>query len=145
MLKKTKIICTMGPTTEKEGILDDLIANGMNCARFNFSHGDHAEHLGRITAVREAAAKADKVISLILDTKGPEMRLGEFRPLRRNHVLNIGLHIIGDGFSSLLSAGEGRLPCAPQSVYVCSLCAAFKPFPEYLSVIDYGRRDLRRT
>ena len=69
----------MGPTTEKEGILDDLIANGMNCARFNFSHGDHAEHLGRITAVREAAAKADKVISLILDTKGPEMRLGEFR------------------------------------------------------------------
>ena len=79
MLKKTKIICTMGPTTEKEGILDDLIANGMNCARFNFSHGDHAEHLGRITAVREAAAKADKVISLILDTKGPEMRLGEFR------------------------------------------------------------------
>ena len=68
-----------GPTTEKEGILDDLIANGMNCARFNFSHGDHAEHLGRITAVREAAAKADKVISLILDTKGPEMRLGEFR------------------------------------------------------------------
>ncbi len=79
MLKKTKIICTMGPTTEKDGILDNLLANGMNCARFNFSHGDHAEHAGRIAAVRQAAAKADKLISLILDTKGPEMRLGEFR------------------------------------------------------------------
>ena len=93
MLKKTKIICTMGPTTEKEGILDDLIANGMNCARFNFSHGDHEEHLGRIAAVRRAAAKADKIISLILDTKGPEMRLGEFRDgkvmLEKGHTFTL--------------------------------------------------------
>lgn len=79
MLKKTKIICTQGPATEKPGILEALIENGMNCARFNFSHGNHAEHLGRINAVREAAKKAGKVISLILDTKGPEMRLGEFK------------------------------------------------------------------
>ena len=79
MLKKTKIVCTQGPSTEKPGVIDALIANGMNCARFNFSHGDHAEHLGRINMVREAAKKAGKVISLILDTKGPEMRLGEFK------------------------------------------------------------------
>ena len=79
MLKKTKIICTQGPSTEKPGVIDALLANGMNCARFNFSHGDHAEHLGRINMVREAAKKAGKVISLILDTKGPEMRLGEFK------------------------------------------------------------------
>ena len=79
MLKKTKIICTQGPSTEKPGVIDALIANGMNCARFNFSHGDHEEHLGRINMVREAAKKAGKVISLILDTKGPEMRLGEFK------------------------------------------------------------------
>ena len=79
MLKKTKIICTQGPATEKPGVVDALIENGMNCARFNFSHGDHAEHLGRINMVREAAKRAGKVISLILDTKGPEMRLGEFR------------------------------------------------------------------
>lgn len=78
MLKKTKIICTMGPATEREGVLDALIANGMNCARFNFSHGTHPEHQARIAAVREAAKKAGCVISLILDTKGPEMRLGEF-------------------------------------------------------------------
>ena len=79
MLKKTKIICTQGPATEKPGVIEALIENGMNCARFNFSHGDHAEHLSRINMVREAAKKAGKVVSLILDTKGPEMRLGEFR------------------------------------------------------------------
>lgn len=79
MLKKTKIICTQGPATEKPGVVDALIANGMNLARFNFSHGDHEEHLRRINMVREAAKKAGKVISLVLDTKGPEMRLGEFK------------------------------------------------------------------
>ena len=79
MLKKTKIICTQGPATDREGVVEGLIANGMNCARFNFSHGDHAGHLMRINRVREAAKKTKAVISLILDTKGPEMRLGEFK------------------------------------------------------------------
>lgn len=79
MLKKTKIICTQGPATEKPGVVEALIENGMNLARFNFSHGDHEEHLRRINMVREAAQKTGKVISLVLDTKGPEMRLGEFK------------------------------------------------------------------
>ena len=79
MLKKTKIICTQGPATDKPGVVDALIENGMNLARFNFSHGSHEEHLQRINRVREAAKKAGKVISLVLDTKGPEMRLGEFK------------------------------------------------------------------
>ena len=78
MLKKTKIICTQGPATDPDGIVDALIESGMNCARFNFSHGTHEEHLTRINKVRAAAERSGKVISLILDTKGPEMRLGEF-------------------------------------------------------------------
>ena len=78
MLKKTKIICTQGPATDPEGIVDALIENGMNCARFNFSHGTHEEHLARINKVRAAAERSGQVISLVLDTKGPEMRLGEF-------------------------------------------------------------------
>ncbi len=78
MRKKTKIICTMGPATEREGVLEALIAGGMNCARFNFSHGTHEEQAARIDAVRKAASKAGAVVSLLLDTKGPEMRLGEF-------------------------------------------------------------------
>ncbi len=68
----------MGPSTENQAILDALIENGMNVARFNFSHGDHAEHAGRIKQVRDSAKKAGKVISFVLDTKGPEMRLGTF-------------------------------------------------------------------
>ena len=79
MLKKTKIICTQGPATDAEGVVEKLIENGMNCARFNFSHGTHDEHLKRLNRVREAAKKTEKIISLILDTKGPEMRLGEFK------------------------------------------------------------------
>ncbi len=78
MLKKTKIICTQGPSTDVPGVIEKLIENGMNCARFNFSHGSHEEHKKRIHAVREAAKKTGKVVSMILDTKGPEMRLGEF-------------------------------------------------------------------
>lgn len=78
-LKKTKIVCTMGPATDKEGIIEDLIENGMNCARFNFSHGSHPEHLVRMKAVRDAARRTDCIVALLLDTKGPEMRLGEFK------------------------------------------------------------------
>lgn len=79
MFKKTKIVCTMGPTTDKPGVIEELLQNGMNCARFNFSHGDHAEQLGRINRVREAARRVDTILPLLLDTKGPEMRLGEFK------------------------------------------------------------------
>ena len=79
MLKKTKIICTQGPATDAPGVIEGLIANGMNAARFNFSHGDHAGHKKRIDAVKAAAKACGKIISLILDTKGPEMRLGLFK------------------------------------------------------------------
>ncbi len=79
MLKKTKIICTQGPATDAPGVIEGLIENGMNAARFNFSHGDHAGHQKRIDAVRTAAKKLGKIVALVLDTKGPEMRLGEFK------------------------------------------------------------------
>ena len=49
-MRKTKIICTLGPSTDKDGVLRELIANGMNVARFNFSHGSHEEHKGRLDA-----------------------------------------------------------------------------------------------
>jgi len=78
MMKKTKIICTMGPTTEKPGIIENMIEAGMNVARFNFSHGNHAEHSVRIAMVRAAARRVNKPVAILLDTKGPEMRLGDF-------------------------------------------------------------------
>ncbi len=78
MLKKTKIICTMGPSEEKDGIIEELLSNGMDIARFNFSHGSHAEHEGRMKRVRQAAKAKGHRVRLMLDTKGPEMRLGSF-------------------------------------------------------------------
>lgn len=78
-MKKTKIVCTMGPATDDPALLYDMISAGMDLARFNFSHGDHASHKMRIDMVREAAKKAGKPVALICDTKGPEMRLGTFR------------------------------------------------------------------
>ena len=79
MIKKTKIICTQGPSTDQPGVVEQLIEHGMNLARFNFSHGTHEDHLMRINRVRDAAKKLGKVVSLVLDTKGPEVRLGEFK------------------------------------------------------------------
>ena len=78
-MKKTKIICTMGPSTDDAALLADMMRAGMDLARFNFSHGTHEEHARRAELVRKAAAEVDKPIALIADTKGPEMRLGIFK------------------------------------------------------------------
>ncbi|WP_312520289.1 pyruvate kinase [Anaerospora sp.] len=77
-MKKTKIVCTMGPMTDKPEVIEQMITAGMNVARFNFSHGTHAEQGSRMNLVRSAAQKAGIPIGLMLDTKGPEMRLGLF-------------------------------------------------------------------
>lgn len=77
MLKKTKIVCTVGPSTDKPGILQALIRGGMDVARFNFSHGSHQDHARRIAMVRAAAEECRVPVALMLDTKGPEMRIGK--------------------------------------------------------------------
>ena len=77
-MRKTKIVCTLGPSTDQPGILRQLLENGMNVARFNFSHGDYAEHKGRLDTLRALSAELDVPVPAMLDTKGPEIRLGEF-------------------------------------------------------------------
>ncbi|MBQ1182529.1 MAG: pyruvate kinase, partial [Phascolarctobacterium sp.] len=77
-MKKTKIICTVGPSTDNVELLGRMMQAGMDLARFNFSHGSHEEHGKRLAMVREAAAKVGKVVATVADTKGPEMRLGMF-------------------------------------------------------------------
>ncbi len=74
--KRTKIVCTMGPSTEDEGVLRQLIESGMNVARFNFSHGSHEYHKAGIERVRRVAAEVGKPVAILLDTKGPEVRTG---------------------------------------------------------------------
>ena len=79
-MRKTKIICTIGPASEKREILSQIIEAGMNVSRHNFSHGDHEEHAGRINLVKELAKEYNKEIAVMLDTKGPEIRTGKFEP-----------------------------------------------------------------
>ena len=73
-MRKTKIVCTIGPASESPEMLEKLILAGMNVARLNFSHGDHAEHKARIDNIRMIAKKLDKTVAILLDTKGPEIR-----------------------------------------------------------------------
>ena len=78
-MRKTKIICTLGPSTDKDGVLRELVANGMNVARFNFSHGSYEEHKGRLDMLKAIRAELNKPVAALLDTKGPEIRLKEFK------------------------------------------------------------------
>ena len=79
MLKKTKVVCTIGPASESEEMLEKLMLAGMNVARLNFSHGTHPEHQVRIDRIRKVADKLGLPIAIMLDTKGPEIRLGDFK------------------------------------------------------------------
>ena len=77
-VRKTKIICTLGPATDREGVLRELALNGMDVARFNFSHGTHEEHAKRLEALRRICADENLPIAAMLDTKGPEIRVKKF-------------------------------------------------------------------
>ena len=75
-MKKTKIICTMGPNSDNRQIMVDLALNGMDIARFNFSHGDHEEQKARLEQLKSVREELDLPIAALLDTKGPEIRTG---------------------------------------------------------------------
>ncbi|BDH62580.1 pyruvate kinase [Lysinibacillus sp. PLM2] len=85
-MRKTKIVCTIGPASESPEMLEQLIMAGMNVARLNFSHGNHEEHAVRIATIRDVAAKLNKTIGILLDTKGPE--------IRTHNMANGELHLV---------------------------------------------------
>ena len=76
--KKTKIVCTLGPASQSEEVLTKLIENGLNVCRFNFSHGSHEEHKERMDMVKKVRGELKKPVAILLDTKGPEIRTGNF-------------------------------------------------------------------
>ena len=78
LFKKTKVVCTIGPASENVETLTKLAQAGMNIARLNFSHGSHEEHLARIKMVRQVSESTGINLGVALDTKGPEIRLGNF-------------------------------------------------------------------
>ena len=111
-MRKTKIVCTMGPAVDSDEAVRRLIQNGLNVARFNFSHGDYEEHLGRVERVRRIAKEENKNVALLLDTKGPEIRTGKFKD--KKVMLNEGEEVIirhedilGDEQESLVPKTSG--------------------------------------
>ena len=78
-MKKTKIVCTIGPASESEEKLKLLMQTGMNVTRLNFSHGDHTEHLQRIETIKKVRKQLGNHVAIMLDTKGPEIRIGTFK------------------------------------------------------------------
>ena len=100
-MRKAKIICTLGPATDNQNILEKLVQKGMDVARFNFSHGSHEEQKQRLDRLKELREKYDKPIAALLDTKGPEIRIGCFR----EHAIHLqegqsftlaGREVVGD-------------------------------------------------
>ncbi|MGV8149294.1 MAG: pyruvate kinase [Alkaliphilus sp.] len=78
-MKKTKIVCTIGPASEQKEIFTKLVLEGLNVARLNFSHGDHEEHGKRTKMIKEVRKELDNPVAILLDTKGPEIRTGKFK------------------------------------------------------------------
>jgi len=78
-MRKTKIICTIGPASETKKVLIDMCKAGMNVARLNFSHGTHEEHLKKINLIKEVRNELKIPLAIMLDTKGPEYRIGTFK------------------------------------------------------------------
>ena len=89
-MKKTKVVCTMGPNTNDRELMRKLIQNGMDVARFNFSHGDHEEHKGRMDLLKQLREEEHANTAILLDTKGPEIRTG----------------VLKDGKKVMLEAGQ---------------------------------------
>ncbi len=86
-MKKTKIVCTIGPASESKEVLTSLINAGMNVMRLNFSHGDHAEHMEKVKTLREINKELGTNVAFMLDTKGPEIRTGVYKNNEKQNLV----------------------------------------------------------
>jgi pyruvate kinase len=113
-IRKTKIVCTLGPAVDHQEIIEELLKAGMNIARFNLSHGDHEEHRQRIAKLRAAGSATGIPVALLLDTKGPEIRTGTIKDggtinLRKGHEITLTTEVV-EGNDKLLSISYKALP-----------------------------------
>ena len=134
MLKKTKIVCTIGPASRDADTMREMLEAGMNVARLNFSHGTHEEHRKTIETFRRVRDEQDRPAAILLDTKGPEIRLGDFEN---------GSEILEEGDEFTLTSEE--CPGTKERV-----STTYKALPSQVSLgtsilIDDGRVRLRVT
>lgn len=107
MKRRARIICTIGPASSSRRVISDLLAAGMNIARLNFSHGDHATHKSIMTRLRQVALRADKPLAIMQDLQGIKIRTGIFKD---------GPVELKKGSTLLLASGTG--PCTHQKIFV---------------------------
>ncbi|MDY3918619.1 MAG: pyruvate kinase [Candidatus Limivivens sp.] len=119
-MKKTKIICTMGPNTNDRELLKNLILNGMDVARLNFSHGSHEEHAQRISLIKEVREELGIPVAILLDTKGPEIRTGN----------------LADGQKVLLKKGQEFTLCTEETIGDETHCSI--TYPELVEDVTEG-------
>ena len=113
MMRKTKIVCTIGPASESVEMLEKLMKAGMNVARLNFSHGTHEEHKIRIDNIKKIRQQLNKPVAIMLDTKGPEVRLGKFKTGSEELVVGQSFTLTTkdiEGDSSIVSISYKSLP-----------------------------------
>ena len=105
-LRKTKIVCTIGPASQDREIMKNLVLAGMNVMRMNFSHGAHEDHLDKINKLRQINEELNTNVALMLDTKGPEIRTHDFvggkALIERDSIVKISMKEV-EGTSSLFS------------------------------------------
>ncbi len=128
-MKKTKIVCTLGPASADESVIEKMLQNGMNVARLNFSHGTHEEHAKTIERFRRVRDRMKVPAAVLLDTKGPEIRLGMFGGDGRVTLCE------GNRFTLTAREVEGDETCV--TVSYADLCHELKPGNRVL--IDDGR------
>ena len=97
-MKKTKIICTMGPTTNDRAVMKQLAESGMDIARFNFSHGDYEEQKGRMDMLKSVREEIRRPIAILLDTKGPEIRTGLLKEGKKVTLIEVDGELYFEGF-----------------------------------------------
>ena len=123
-MKKTKIICTMGPNTDDKEMVKKLILAGMDVARFNFSHGTHEEHKMRADHIKELRGELGVPVALLLDTKGPEIRTG----------------CLQDGKKVFLEKGKEFTLCTEELIGDATRCSI--SYPELMEDVTEGDRIL---
>ncbi len=109
-IKRTKLIATIGPASDSKEVLRSLFDAGMTTLRLNFSHGDHEEQLGRIEKAKEIQKEVGKPLSIMLDTKGPEIRVGKMKDGKQkiSSGQKITVYSMPDDFKNKVT-GQGEI------------------------------------
>ena len=131
MIRRTKILATLGPATDRPGVLDSILKAGVNVVRINFSHGSEEEHLGRVKAVRDWAHANDTYIGVLMDLQGPKIRIASFKD---------GIKItLNNGDSFTLDAEKDKLSGDQASVGIAYKTLPQEVKPGNILILDDGK------